>query len=116
MSLRNPMMTKKTLKEEIFEDITEKFMGKILDMVKQNVQDSLKKFQGTKNKGHEKTKKQMNELREDVNKHQTETKDTIKRETHELKTALQNIKKELNKDMENLRKKSNRNPGNNKSL
>jgi hypothetical protein len=27
----------KTLKEEILEDITEKFMGKILDMVNQNV-------------------------------------------------------------------------------
>jgi hypothetical protein len=34
----------KTLKEEILEDITEKFM------VNQNVQDALKKFQDTKNK------------------------------------------------------------------
>jgi 5'-deoxynucleotidase YfbR-like HD superfamily hydrolase len=41
---------KKTLKEEILEEITEKVMEKILDMVNQNVQDTLKKFQDTKNK------------------------------------------------------------------
>jgi hypothetical protein len=46
------------------EDITEKFKEKILDMVNQNVQDALKKFQDTKNKEHEKTQKQINELRE----------------------------------------------------
>jgi cell division ATPase FtsA len=34
----------KTLNEEILEDITEKFMEKILDIVNQNIQDSLKKF------------------------------------------------------------------------
>jgi 5'-deoxynucleotidase YfbR-like HD superfamily hydrolase len=42
---------KKTLKEEI----SEKFMEKILDMVNKNVQDALKKFQDTKNKEHEMT-------------------------------------------------------------
>jgi hypothetical protein len=47
----------KTLKEKILEDITEKFMDKILDMVNQHVQDALKKFQDTKNKEHEKTQK-----------------------------------------------------------
>jgi hypothetical protein len=31
-----------------------------LDMVNQNVQDSLKKFQDTKNKDYEKTQKQLN--------------------------------------------------------
>jgi 5'-deoxynucleotidase YfbR-like HD superfamily hydrolase len=45
------MPTKKTLKEEI----SEKFMEKILDMVNKNVQDALKKFQDTKNKEHEMT-------------------------------------------------------------
>jgi hypothetical protein len=35
----------------------EKFMEKILNMVKQNVQDSLKKFQDTKNKDYENTYK-----------------------------------------------------------
>jgi hypothetical protein len=54
-------------------------MEKILDMVKQNVQDALKKFQDFKNKEPEKTQKQINELREDFNKHQSETKDTIKK-------------------------------------
>jgi hypothetical protein len=32
----------------------------------------------TKNKEHEKTQKQINELREDINKQQSETKDTKK--------------------------------------
>jgi cell division ATPase FtsA len=46
---------KKTVKEKILEEITEKFMEKMLHMVNQNVQDSLKKLQDTKNKEHEKT-------------------------------------------------------------
>jgi hypothetical protein len=50
---------KSTLKEEI----TENFMEKILDMVNQKVQDAFKKFQGTTSKEHEKTQKQINELR-----------------------------------------------------
>jgi hypothetical protein len=41
-----PTQKKKTLKEEI----SEKFMEKISDMVDQNVQDALKKFQDTKTK------------------------------------------------------------------
>jgi hypothetical protein len=80
-------------------------MEKILNMVNQNVQDALKKFQDTKNKEHEKTQKQIKELREDFNKHQSETKDTIKGETHELKMTTQITKKEVNRDMENLRRK-----------
>jgi hypothetical protein len=36
---------------------------RILGMVNQKVQDVLKKFQDTKNKEHEKTQKQINELR-----------------------------------------------------
>jgi uncharacterized spore protein YtfJ len=53
----------KTLKEEILEDNTEKFMEKILDMVNQNVQDAHKTFQENKRnkkqkkKEHEKTQK-----------------------------------------------------------
>jgi DNA-binding protein YbaB len=35
-------------------------MEKILDIVTQNVQDALKKFQDTKKKEYEKTQKQMN--------------------------------------------------------
>jgi hypothetical protein len=47
---------KNPLKEGILKEITENFMEKILDMVNQNVQDALKKFQDTKNKVYEKTK------------------------------------------------------------
>jgi cell division protein FtsX len=53
-------------------DITEKFMEKILDMVNQNVEDTLKKFEDIKNKEHENTQKQIKELRKDFNKHQSE--------------------------------------------
>jgi uncharacterized protein involved in exopolysaccharide biosynthesis len=60
-------------------EISHKFMEKILEMVNQNIQDALKKLQDTKNKEHEKTQKQINELREDFNKHQSETKDTTKK-------------------------------------
>jgi chromosome segregation ATPase len=81
-------------------------MEKALDMVNQNVQDALKKYQDTKNKEHEKTQKQINELTEDFNKHQSETKNTIKRGIYELKMTTQNIKEKLNKVMENLRKKN----------
>jgi cell division ATPase FtsA len=55
MSLRSPGRPKKPLTEEILKEITEKLMEKMLDMVNQNVQDALKKFQDTKNKEHEKT-------------------------------------------------------------
>jgi uncharacterized membrane-anchored protein YhcB (DUF1043 family) len=55
-----------------------KTLKKILDMVKQKVQDALKKFQNTTSKELEKTQKQLNEYREYFNKHQSETKDTIK--------------------------------------
>jgi hypothetical protein len=69
---------KNTLKEEILQEVTENFMKKILDMVNQNVQHALKKFQGIKNKEHEKTQKQINELRHDLKKHQSETEDSVK--------------------------------------
>jgi hypothetical protein len=48
---------------------------KILDTINQKVEHALKKFQDIKNKGHEKTQKQINELREVLNKHHSETKD-----------------------------------------
>jgi hypothetical protein len=41
---------KKILKDEILEEITEKFMEKTVDMVYQKEQDALKKFQTPKNK------------------------------------------------------------------
>jgi methionyl-tRNA synthetase len=71
---------KNRLKEEILQVITENFMEMLLDMVNQNVQEALKKFQDTKNKEYEKTQKQINELTEALNKHQGETENTIERE------------------------------------
>jgi hypothetical protein len=41
---------KKILKEEMLQVITENFMKMLLDMVNQNVQETLKKFQDNKNK------------------------------------------------------------------
>jgi predicted transcriptional regulator len=81
-------------------------MEKILDMINQNIQDSLKKFQDNKNKEHEKTQKQVKELKEDFNKHQSEIKDSVERGIHKLKRTTQIIKEELNKDMENLTRKN----------
>jgi hypothetical protein len=40
----------------------ENFMEMIPDMVSQNIQEALKKFQNTKNKEYKKTPKQINEL------------------------------------------------------
>jgi hypothetical protein len=48
----------KTLKEEILDEISEKFMEKLVVMVNQNVQDELKIFQDTKNKEYERIQKQ----------------------------------------------------------
>jgi hypothetical protein len=80
-------------------------MEKILDMVNQKVQDTLKKYQDTTNKEHEKTQKQINKLRE-LQQTPKWNKDTIKREIYELKMTTQNIKDKLNNDTENLRKKN----------
>jgi hypothetical protein len=53
---------KNNLKEDILQVITENFVEMILDMVNQNVQEALKKFQGTKNKEYKKTQEQINEI------------------------------------------------------
>jgi hypothetical protein len=53
---------KNALKEEILQVITENFMGMLLNMVNQNIQEALKKFQDNKNKDYKKTQKQINEL------------------------------------------------------
>jgi uncharacterized protein Yka (UPF0111/DUF47 family) len=79
-------------------------MEMLLDMVSQNIQEALKRFQDTKNKEYEKTWKQINELIRALNKHQSETENTINREINELKTKIDNIKEEVTHDMENIRK------------
>jgi phage shock protein A len=45
-------------------------MEKILHMFNQNVHDGLKKFQDTKNEGHEVIQKQIKELRQDLNQYE----------------------------------------------
>jgi hypothetical protein len=45
---------KNTLKEEILQAINENFIEMILDVVNQNVQETLKKFQDNKNREFEK--------------------------------------------------------------
>jgi hypothetical protein len=49
---------KNSLKEEILQVINENFIEMLLNMVNQNVQEALKKFQEDKNKEYEKTQKQ----------------------------------------------------------
>jgi hypothetical protein len=57
---------KKAIKEEIWEELPETFLEKILDMVNQNVQDAFKKFQDTKNKEREMTQKPKNSNSEKI--------------------------------------------------
>jgi hypothetical protein len=54
--------------------MTENFMEMLLDMVNDNVPETLKKFQDTKNKEYEKTQKQINELIGALNKQQVKYK------------------------------------------
>jgi chromosome segregation ATPase len=97
---------KSTLKEDILQVITENFIEMILDMVNQNVQEALEKFQHTKNKEYKKTQEQINEIIGALNKYQSETEITINKEVNELKTKIDNVKEGVTHDMENLRKKN----------
>jgi hypothetical protein len=49
----------------------ENFTEKVLDILNQNVEDALEKFQDTQNKEYEKTQKQIKEHRGALNKHQS---------------------------------------------
>jgi paraquat-inducible protein B len=100
---------KNILKEEILQIITENFMEMLLDMVNQNVQEALKKFQDTKNKDYEKTQTQINELIGTLNKHQSETENTIKKEINELNKKIDNIKEKVTHGMKTLRKRMKQN-------
>jgi hypothetical protein len=70
---------KKNLKEEILQVINENFIEMIPDMVNQNVQGTLKKFQDNKHREFEKAQEQIKETIEALYKHQSETKNTINR-------------------------------------
>jgi hypothetical protein len=93
-------------KEEILQAISENFIEMMLDMVNQNVQETLKKFQDNKNGEFEKPQEEIKETIEALYKHQTEIKNTINKEIKELRTKIDNIKEEWTQDMENLRKKT----------
>jgi chorismate synthase len=84
---------KNTLREDILQVITENFMKMLLDMVNQNVQETLKKFQDNEIKEYEKTQKQMNELIGPLNKYQSKIENTINREINELRTKKLTILK-----------------------
>jgi hypothetical protein len=58
----------------------------ILEMVNQNVQETLKKFQDNKNRECEKAQGEIKETIEAWHKHQSKTKNTINKEISELRT------------------------------
>jgi hypothetical protein len=60
---------KKILKEAILQVIKENFIEMILDMVNQNVQETLKKFLDNKNREFEKAQEQIKETIEALYKH-----------------------------------------------
>jgi NAD(P)H-dependent FMN reductase len=64
----------------------------ILDMVKQNVQETLKKFQDNKNREFEKAQEKIKETIEALYKQQSETKNMINKEINELRMKIDNIK------------------------
>jgi gas vesicle protein len=68
---------KNNLKEEILQVINENFIEMILDMVNQDVQETLKKFQDNKNREFEKAQEDIKETIEALYKHQSETKNMI---------------------------------------
>jgi hypothetical protein len=97
---------KSNMKEEILQVISKSFIEMILDMVNQNVQETLKKFQNNKNREFEKAQEQIKETIQALYKHQSETRNMINKEINELRMKIDNIKEEMTQDMENLRKKN----------
>jgi hypothetical protein len=77
----------------------------ILDMINQNVEETLKKLQDNKNREFGKAQEQIKETIEALYKHQSETKNMINKEINELRMKIDNIKEEETQDMENLRKR-----------
>jgi vacuolar-type H+-ATPase subunit I/STV1 len=94
------------MKEEILQVINENFIEMILDMVNQNIQETLKKFEDKKNREFEKAQEQIKETIEELYKHQSEKKNMINKAINELGVKIDNIKEEETHDMENLRKKN----------
>jgi hypothetical protein len=97
---------KNNIKEEIIQVNNENFIEMILHMVKQNVQETPKKFQNNKNRELENAQVEIKGTIKALYKHQSETKNMINKEISELKTKITNIKEETTQEMENLRKKN----------
>jgi hypothetical protein len=72
--------------------INESFIQEILDIVNQNVQQTLKKFQDKKNGEFEKAQEQIKETIEVLYKHQREMKNKINKEISEVRVKIDNIK------------------------
>jgi hypothetical protein len=64
----------------------------ILDMVNQNVHETLKKFHNNKNRKFEKAQEPKKETTKALNKYQSETKNMINKEINELRMKIDNIK------------------------
>jgi hypothetical protein len=77
---KNPMKPTEHAERRNPAVINENFIEMILDMVNQNVQETLKKFQDNKNREFEKAQKQIKETIEALHKHQSETKNMINKE------------------------------------
>jgi hypothetical protein len=91
---------KNNLKEDILHVLNENFIEMIMDMSKQNVQETFKKFQDNKNREFEKAKEEIKETTEALYKHQSETENMINKEINELRTKIHNIKGEATQDTE----------------
>jgi uncharacterized protein YecA (UPF0149 family) len=65
---------KNHLKEEILQVLNENFIEIILDMVNQNVQETLKKFQDNENREFEKAQEKIKETIEVLYNDQSKTK------------------------------------------
>jgi hypothetical protein len=66
----------------------------ILDIVNQNVHETLKKFQHNKNREFEKAQEEIKETIETLYKYQSETKNMINKVIKELRMKIDNIKEE----------------------
>jgi chromosome segregation ATPase len=102
---KEPNEAHKNNLKEVLQVINENFIDMILDMVNQNVQETLK-FQDNKNREFEKAQEEIKETIEALYKQQSETDNTMNKQINELRTKIDNIKEEVTQDIENLRKKN----------
>jgi hypothetical protein len=100
---------KNNLEKEILQIINENFIEMILDMVNQNIQGILKKFQDNKNREFEKAQEEIKETIKPLYKHQSGKKNMINKEVNELRTKIDNFKEEMTQDMETSEKRTKQN-------